>query len=70
LNNVAIFDLFDIWAYPDDHAEHPNRLMAEFGGERGDTHPNWKANEHATEVFAANPENFLDQAWKTFQTGQ
>lgn len=70
LNNVAIFDLFDIWAYADDSAEHPNRLKAEFGGERGDSHPNRAANEYATEVFATSSENFIDQAWEAFQNGQ
>lgn len=70
LNNVAIFDLHDIWAYPNDHPEHPNRLREEFGGKSGDSHPNQAANSYATELFAANPENFIDQAWNLFQAGR
>jgi hypothetical protein len=69
LNNVAIFDLHDVWAYPDDHPEHPNRLKAEFGGNSGDSHPNGAANAYATELFASNPENFIDPAWNRFQAG-
>jgi hypothetical protein len=70
LNNVAIFDLFDIWAYPNDHAEYPNRLRTEFGGNSGDSHPNNVANSYATELFASNPENFIDQAWSAAQRGK
>ncbi len=70
LNNVVIFDLHDTWAYPQDHPEHPNRLRAEFGGDSGDSHPNQAANVHATEVFAANPDNFIDQVWNQFQNGK
>ena len=70
LNNVAIFDLLDVWAYPDNHAEHPNRLKAEFGGNSGDSHPNQAANEYATKIFATSSKNFIDQAWETFNKGQ
>lgn len=67
LNNVAVFDYFDMLAYPADHPEHPNRLKAEYGGNSGDSHPNAAANAKATERFATAPDNFLDQAWNAFQ---
>ena len=66
LNNVAVFDLFDVLAYPDDHASHPNRLRAEYGGQSGDSHPNDTANGDATQVFATAAENFIDAAQSAF----
>jgi hypothetical protein len=66
LNNVAVFDLFDVLAYPDDHIEHPNRLRAEYGGGSGDSHPNEAGNLAATAAFAAAPGNFLDSVWNKF----
>jgi hypothetical protein len=66
LNNVAVFDFFDLLAYPDNHPTHPNRLKGEYGGNSGDSHPNDTANAYATQVFATNPNNFLDQAWAAF----
>lgn len=67
LNNVAVFDWFEVLAYPDNHPEHPNRLKAEYGGESGDSHPNSTANSYSTQVFATNPDNFIDQAFYSFQ---
>jgi hypothetical protein len=67
LNNVAVFDWFDILSYPDTHPDHPNRLKAEYGGESGNSHPNSTANSYSTQVFATNPDNFIDQAFYTFQ---
>lgn len=66
LNNVAAFDWFHVLAYADDHPEHPNRLRAEYGGESGDSHPNSTANGDSTQVFATDPDNFIDQAWNAF----
>jgi uncharacterized repeat protein (TIGR01451 family) len=66
LNNVAVFDWFDVLAYPDDHSSHPNRLRAEYGGESGDSHPNDTANAYSTQVFATDPDNFIDNAWSAF----
>ena len=66
LNNVAVFDWFDVLAYPDDHGSHPNRLKAEYGGATGDSHPNDAANAYSTEVFATGPGNFIDAAWGAF----
>jgi len=66
LNNVAVFDLFDELAYPDDHATHPNRLRAEYGGDNGDSHPNDAGDAHLTQVFATDPGNFIDSAWDRF----
>lgn len=69
LNNVAVFDWFGFLAYADDHAEHPNRLKAEYGGESGNSHPNNAANVASTEVFATTPDNFIDAAWNSFSGG-
>jgi hypothetical protein len=69
LNNVAVFDLFDLLAYPDDHDQHPNRLRAEYGGESGDSHPNNAGNAAATAAFTAGPDSFLDLAWQKFIEG-
>jgi uncharacterized repeat protein (TIGR01451 family) len=66
LNNVAVFDWFDVLAYPDDHGSHPNRLKAEYGGESGNSHPNSTANSDSTAVFATNPDSFIDGAWCAF----
>jgi hypothetical protein len=68
LNNVVVFDFFDVLANSDDDSEYPNRLRAEFGGESGDSHPNETANHYATEVFATNADNFIDAAWQTFDS--
>lgn len=66
LNNVAVFDYFDVLAYPADHPDHPNRLNADFGGASGDSHPNAAADAAATTAFATAPANFIDQAWAAF----
>ncbi len=63
---MAVFDWFDVLAYPDSHASHPNRLKEEYGGATGDSHPNATANAYSTEVFATNPDNFIDNAWENF----
>jgi len=70
LNNVAVFDWFDVLAYADDHPLHPNRLKEEYGGdpESSNSHPNATANAYSTEVFATNPDNFIDDAWGAFAT--
>ena len=68
LNNVAVFDWFDLLAYPDNHPDHPNRLRAEYGGTTGDSHPNEAADIYTTQVFATNPTNFIDTAWNAFST--
>jgi len=69
LNNVAVFDWFNVLAYPDNHASHPNRLKEEYGGATGDSHPNGTANSYSTQVFATNADNFIDAAWNTFAGG-
>jgi len=68
LNNVAVFDWFNVLAYPDNDPFHPNRLKAEYGGATGDSHPNGAANAYSTQIFATNPGNFIDDAWGTFYT--
>jgi hypothetical protein len=70
LNNVVVFDLFDVLAYNDYHPTHPNRLKAEYGGESGDSHPNDIANAYLTQIFATNPDNFIDGAWRAFSDRQ
>lgn len=68
LNNVAVFYWFDFLAYADDHAEHPNRLKAAYGGGSGDSHPNETACLASTEVFATDSDNFIDDAWDSYTT--
>ena len=67
LDNVAVFDWFDLLANPDNHAEHPNRLREEYGGASGNSHPNKRANIFSTERFATIPDNFIDAAWDAFR---
>jgi hypothetical protein len=62
LNNVAVFDWFDVLANPDDDPLHPNRLKEAYGGAGGDADPNSAAHAYSTQVFATNPINFLDDA--------
>lgn len=66
LANVAVFDWFDLLAYPDDHTEHPNRLRREYGGDSGDSHPANRARLDSTDAFATAPGNFIDAAWEAF----
>jgi len=68
LNNVAVFDWFNVLAYADDHSTHPNRLKSEYGGTSGDSHPNSTANNYSTQVFATNTPNFIDDAWDDFMS--
>jgi len=66
LHNVGVFDWFDILAARPNAASHPNQLRAEYGGCTGDSHPNGPANAKSTQVFATDPENYLDRAWADF----
>jgi hypothetical protein len=66
LNNVAVFDWFNVLAYPDDHAEHPNRLTEAYGGTSGDSHPNNLANQDSTVIYATGDGNFIDAAWDAY----
>ena len=63
LRNVAVFDWFDLLAYPDDAPRHPNRLRAEYGGADGDSHPNRTADRRTAAVFAT----FLDAVVRDFE---
>ncbi len=69
LNNVAVFDWFDVLANPDDALSYPNRLKASYGGQSGDSHPNAAANAYSTKLFASDPDNFLDRTWSAFKSG-
>jgi hypothetical protein len=62
LRNVAVFDWFDALAYPADHAQHPNRLRQEYGGDAGDSHPNSKANQETAAIF----KTFLDPVFESW----
>jgi len=66
LNNVAVFDWFDILAFPDNRKTHSNRLQTGYGGASGDSHPNRAANAYSTRVFATKKENFIDTVWEAF----
>jgi hypothetical protein len=66
LDNVAVFDWFDVLANPDSDPAHPNRLKDAYGGSGSDAHPNSAANLYSTQVFATNPGNFIDGAWTAF----
>lgn len=68
LDNVAVFDLFDVLAYPDNDATYPNRLRAEYHEAVADSHPNSTGNAAATQLFATGAGNFLDQAWTAFSS--
>lgn len=65
LDNVAVFDFFNVLAYPDSHPDHPNRLRQEYGGDTGDSHPNEAGSDAATVAFAGEG-GLLDIAWGTF----
>ncbi|MBN2326001.1 MAG: DNRLRE domain-containing protein [Candidatus Omnitrophica bacterium] len=65
MNNVAVFDWFDILAYPDDHPLHPNRLRQEYGGDGGDSHPNDAANRETAQIYSA----FITEAYQLWQSG-
>ena len=69
LNNVAVFDWFNVLAYADDHASHPSQLRSEYGGGSGNSHPNTQANQDSVGIFATGGGNFLDAAWAWFQSG-
>ena len=66
VHNVAVFDLFGELAYADSHLLHPNRLQSAYGGTSGDSHPNNAGDQHLTDVFARNDDDFLDAAWTAF----
>ena len=66
LNNVAVFDWFDVLAYDNDHATHPNRLMQAYGGDSGNSHPNSTGNSASTVIFASGTDNFIDDAWELY----
>lgn len=65
LDNVAVFDLFNVLAYADNDSDHPNRLRQEYGGDTGDSHPNEAGSDAATVAFAGEGA-FLDIAWEAF----
>lgn len=66
LRNVAIYDWFDVLANPDDAAQWPNRLKAEYGGGTMNSHPKTVANRRSVELFASGPDAFLDRAWARY----
>lgn len=70
LNNVAVFDWFDVLANPDGYISYPNRLRSEYGGETNDSHPNASANAYSVQLFASAPDSFIDRAWAAFRSGR
>jgi hypothetical protein len=68
LDNVAVFDWFNVLARPDNATSYPNRLKEVYGGTGGDAHPNDAANQYSTQVFATQPGNFIDGAWTAFSS--
>jgi hypothetical protein len=70
LDNVAVFDWFDVLANPDTDSSYPNRLKAVYGGTGGDAHPNSAANLYSTQVFATDSGNFIDAAWTAFTASE
>ncbi|MCK5773014.1 MAG: hypothetical protein KAH57_04440, partial [Thermoplasmata archaeon] len=68
VNNVAVFDFFDILAYPSNHSSHPNRLRYEYGGGTGNAHPNTAGSVAATIAFANGTDNFLNSVWDRFNS--
>ena len=50
LNNVAVFDFFDVLTNPDDHPDEPNGLQADFRKDEN-SHPTDAGNRIATEKF-------------------
>ncbi len=66
LDNVAVFDLFDVLAYPDSDAAYADRLKGEYGGSTSDSHPNAAGSSAATQAFASGAGNALDSAWAAF----
>jgi hypothetical protein len=83
LKNVAVFDFFEVLAYPnsftgteeytpangDTTGIYPVRNMTKSEYRTGDSHPNTVANETATIIFATSPTNFIDAANNNWQTG-
>jgi len=66
LNNVAVFDWFDVLASDNDAAYYPNRLKEVYGGGTTDSHPNSTGNADSTVVFATGTDNFIDGAYDAF----
>ena len=67
LNNVAVFNFFDLLANADNHPTDPNRLRDIYTRSPGDSHPNDLANGDATALFATAAGNFIDAAWSAYQ---
>ncbi len=66
LNNVQIFDFFDVLANADTGALYSNRLKDSYGGSTGDSHPNETANQNSTVIYATGQANFIDAAFGRF----
>jgi hypothetical protein len=70
LNNVAVFDWFDVLANANDCVTWANRLKAAYGGTTSNSHPNDVGNNASTALFATNTKNFLDEAYYRFAYDQ
>ncbi len=65
-DNVAVFDVFDVLAYPDDGGETANTLRKTYRANEGDSHPNVAGTVALTHAFATGAGNLLDAAWAAF----
>lgn len=69
LNNVAVFDWFDVLANPNDASDSQrNMTKSEYRTSNSDSHPNDTANAYSTKIFATNSTNFIDTAWNAFDS--
>ncbi len=67
LNNVAVFDWYNLLANPADSPYQPNVLKAAFGGDAlGTSTLNTAAHIASTNSFSGAPGNFIDSAWNLF----
>ncbi|MEM4248022.1 MAG: choice-of-anchor Q domain-containing protein, partial [Candidatus Nanoarchaeia archaeon] len=66
LNNVQVFDWFDVLANANNGAQYANMLKQEYGGSSGDSHPNEVANQRSTVIYATGTPNFIDSVFARF----
>ncbi len=69
LNNVMVFDWFDVLANPDDGSATANMQKTAYRSD-DPSHPNDVANAYSTTLFATNDPNFIDTAWTAFNGSQ
>lgn len=65
-DNVTVFNVFDVLAYPDGSGETANTLRTTYRANEGDSHPNVAGDVALTQAFATGAGNVLDAAWAAF----